>query len=290
MSLLRSLPAPLVWRSKVLVQFALACLPGGEAINHRLQRLREARGASSLRELVALRQAGIDRLAAFMNLKGAVAVEVGTGWNALPTMMLCKAGAGQIYTYDHVDHLRHDLVLAAADAVGLTVARDSLESTLASAGVRYSAPGDAAHTGLPDASVGLFYSYAVLEHVPPAAVTALVAEARRVLKPGGIWYSMIGLHDHYLPFGCPSAVNFLRYPDWAWNLFVQNSISYHNRMRERDFVEILRAAGASLLNIENIVDPADIERCRTMHLAKRFGGYTPEELAVTRTEIIARFS
>lgn len=282
----------IVWRSKVLVQFALAHLPGGEAINHRLQVWQGARSGrpSVPQEWVAQRQPGIDRLASFMDLQGAEVVEVGTGWDGLTTMMLSKAGAGIIHSYDHVAHLRHDLVLAAADAIGLAVPRDSLENVLAGAGVRYTAPGDAARTGLPGASVDLFYSYAVLEHVPPADIAALVTEARRVLKPGGIWYSMIGLHDHYLPFGAPSAVNFLRYPDWAWNLLVQNPISYHNRMRERDFVEILRAAGGALLSVDNFTDPADIERCRNMRLAKRFRGYTPEQLAVTRTELIARFS
>ena len=57
----------------------------------------------------------------------------------------------------------------------------------------YIAPGDAANTELPAGSVDIYFSHAVLEHVPDRVVHQLVQEARRVLKPGGCFYALIGL-------------------------------------------------------------------------------------------------
>lgn len=46
--------------------------------------------------------------------------------------------------------------------------------------------GDARHLRFPDASFDVVFSYSVLQHLPPAAVTATAVECARVLKPGGI--------------------------------------------------------------------------------------------------------
>jgi hypothetical protein len=74
-----------------------------------------------------------------------------------------------------------------------------------------------------------------------------------------------------------------------WALLVKNKFSYHNRLRERDFLDRLRTHGASILDVQSRTDPADLEQVRRMKIDRRFNGYTPEELAVHRTEVIASF-
>jgi SAM-dependent methyltransferase len=283
-----------MWKIKVLIQFVLVHMPFGEAINHRLQRINAIRrgGATFLRDRINEVDEGLRNLQRVKPLAGSVVVEVGTGWDALPTLLLRKLGAARIYTFDHVAHLRHDLAQSIGREIGLPgCEQPTLTGLLESNGIKYVAPGDATKTGLPDKSVDLFYSFAVLEHVPNDVAEALMTEARRVLKPGGIWYSLIGLHDHYAGFDkSVSEVNFLRYPEWLWRLLVKNKISYHNRLRERDFLDMMARVGGEIVRIHHVQRREDVERVRAMKIDRHFAGYTPEELAVTRTEIIARFA
>ncbi|MFH1920043.1 MAG: class I SAM-dependent methyltransferase [Planctomycetota bacterium] len=302
------------WKIKVLVQFILAHVPFGEQLNHSLQRLHrreEARKKGITDELPKLGTA-ITMIRNHIVLRGASVVEVGTGWVPLPTTLLYLAGARRILTYDHVRHVRFELVREMLDVfVGLPrelseildvpeeqiksklaglCSADNLEHFLSLAGIEYVAPGDAAATGEPEGSVDLFFSYAVLEHVSEKVLDALVKESRRLLRPGGCFYAYIGLHDHYAGFDKRiSKVNFLRYPEWVWRLFVKNKISYHNRLRLREFVERLEGCGGSIKEIRSIVDPEDIARVRSMNVDRRFEHFSPEECAVTTAEIVANF-
>lgn len=290
-----------MWQAKVLIQAVLARLPGGEAVNHRLQKINaRRRGSEVLANRVADMGRVVDRLKQLHPIKGATIVEVGTGWDALPTLCLSAEGAARVHTYDHVRHLRLEMAQAAAkaaaqsrppwDGLWAVSASDTLRRLLHLARVDYTAPGDASQTDLPDGSVDIYFSYAVLEHVPEKAAAAIMAEARRVLKPDGVFYALIGLHDHYHNFDRRvSKVNFLRYPEWLWSPLVKNKISYHNRMRERDFLEMLKSHGAEIVDVHSTIDPEDLNRVRSMKIDRRFRGYSPEELATTQTEIVCRF-
>lgn len=130
--------------------------------------------------------------------------------------------------------------------------------------IDYRAPADACATGLSDASVDVCHSYAVLEHVPLDVVAGLVSKARRVLKPSGVFYALIGLHDHFHNF--VSKVNFLKYPEWAWGALVKNRISYHNRLRERGFLRLLTANGAYLVDVKSTTYPADLRQVGEMRV------------------------
>ncbi|HTB12878.1 MAG TPA: class I SAM-dependent methyltransferase [Bryobacteraceae bacterium] len=59
---------------------------------------------------------------------------------------------------------------------------------------------DGSSVGLPDNSIDLAFSFSVVEHVHPEDVIQHLAEVHRVLKPGGIYYSvtpnrLLGPHD-----------------------------------------------------------------------------------------------
>ena len=68
---------------------------------------------------------------------------------------------------------------------------------LREAGIDYRAPGDATNTGLEDGSVDAHFSYNVFEHVPAEAIEKILAEARRILKPGGVCVHYVDPSDHY---------------------------------------------------------------------------------------------
>jgi hypothetical protein len=101
---------------------------------------------------------------------------------------------------------------------------------------------------------------------------------------------LIGLHDHYVSFDKKiTKVNFLKYPESVWSFFVHNKISYHNRLREKQFLEIFDQCGGKIIWKESKLDSSEIAILRNMKIDKFFEGMTYEELAVYETKIIMSF-
>jgi len=301
-----------MWKLKVLIQFILAHVPGGESLNFALQEARRGRSPERLRQRIRGLVVELASLQRQFDLEGKTVVEVGTGWDAINTVLLALFGVRRIYSYDHVRHLRfqpirkvltelNSMASEIADVAGLPEvtfrrrldvlldARD-LSALLEAACITYVAPGDACATGLPDHTVDLFYSYAVLEHVSEEVVHCLCTEAKRVLKSDGRVFHYIGEHDHYTSVSPSlSRVNFLKYPEWLWRFLIKNKISYHNRLREREFLEIFAAHGARVEAIDSYVDERDLEALRTMKIDKRFTRMSDRELAVYTTRVVLLF-
>ncbi len=161
---------------------------------------------------------------------------------------------------------------------------------LSAAKIFYCAPGDGANTKLKDNSIDIVFSHAVLEHVPVTVVKALTLEAKRILKPNGIAYHFIDLHDHYTGFDHRlTKVNFLKYSEAMWLFFVKNKISYHNRLRQKQFLDIFSQCGAKILNCKSKTDQTDIDALKDMVIDPSFHGMSHEELAVHQSEVIMSF-
>jgi hypothetical protein len=168
-----------MWRLKVATQAILARLPFGEQINHLLQRIRMGLCGgldAAIRKRVRDR---LIQLRSFHSIRGATIVEIGTGWDAFPTLMLSIAGAERIYSYDNIRHLRHQSLRAAcrvlaeqSEEVGIYLGVSSeivhkrtnnihnqptLDAALNVASIAYVAPGDGTQTGLPAHSVDMHY-------------------------------------------------------------------------------------------------------------------------------------
>jgi hypothetical protein len=86
-----------------------------------------------------------------------------------------------------------------------------------------------------------------------------------------------------------SGVNFLKYRPGLWRLFCQNKIMFHNRLRERQFLEVFRSHGASARVLRHTIRPEDLEALKTLKVHESFAGMTSEELAVFRTTIVFSF-
>jgi hypothetical protein len=247
-----------------------------------------------------------------IRLEGAVVVEIGTGWDLVCSILLYLLGAETIYTYDHVRHVRFGLAEKLILCIDSQLSKiseitsipsntlekrflniknsENLDDLLARTNIHYQAPGDASKTGLTDGSVDLVLSYAVLEHVSREVIYDITLESKRILKRSGIAYHVIGLFDHYVKFGKKlTKVNFLKYPESLWSFFVKNKISYHNRLREKQFIELFNECGARIVLKESNTDPADIEYLKSMKIDKSFQGMTYEELAIYFTRMIISF-
>jgi len=301
-----------MWRLKILIQFVLSKIPFGEKINHFLQKINNSHSEEKIKKRFPELLKSILNINNIKSLEGAVVVEIGTGWMPISTIFFYLLGVKRCHTYDHLRHLRFDLLqrlmksmedeiqeISSISSIPINILEKKisdlikckdLDEFLKVANISYHAPGDAASTGLEEKSVDLIYSYAVLEHVPEQVVYDLTKEAKKILNLGGMSYHLIGLHDHYHSFDKSiSKVNFLKYPEWLWSFLVKNNISFHNRLREKQFLEIFKKNGAKLVWSKNKIDEEDLEVLKHMKIDKCFQGMTSKELAIYETEILLTF-
>ncbi len=302
-----------MWKVKVLIQFILSKIPLGEKINHGFQKMNGSHDEQTIRGKIITLAETMAKINEHVPLEGATVVEIGTGWVPISSLLFYLMGAKVCHTYDHVPHVRYQLMqmllrsiegqqkelskitsisheVLATRLARLTEAAN-LEEYFTKANIIYHAPGDGAATGLEDKSVDLVYSNAVLEHVPKKVVYGVTMECKRILKKSGVAYHLIGLHDHYADFDKRiSKVNFLKYSERVWSFFVKNKISYHNRLREKQFLDIIKECGGKVVWQENKVNPDDIDLLKTMKIAGTFQEMSPEELAIYKTELISTFS
>lgn len=299
------------------MQSTVAVLPYGESLNHRLQiwngyyRRFHWAVENNVRHLCNLvntaRKFGLE-------VAEAKVVEVGTGWTPTLPVGLYLLGA-EVHTYDHMCHVRAknlrmllefypQFIPRISDCLGIDASRlsdrldrlkgaerKSVRDWLGDVGIHYHAPGDAAKTEFADSSVDLYFSVAVMEHVPKVSVEQMIREARRILRLGGLSYHHIGLHDHLAETDASATkINFLKFGDLSWKILGQNRIQYHNRLRRSEFVKMFDAAGLEILECESKVDEASLRAIPRMRLNKKYRLFEADDLATYELTICSRNS
>jgi SAM-dependent methyltransferase len=305
------------WRLKVLSEKVLSCLPYRHKLNQALQMVRYGLRIGSPGRDASMRGRIPDvgrrlhHLGRHVPLEGAAVCDVGTGFG-LPAILLYLAGAERIWSFDVVRQvtfgymrrllrvLRRDIAVCAESLGAPQEVVDhrlaaieqaaSLDELFARANILYQAPKDATATGLPSGSVDLYYTFYVLECVPLDVLHALCREARRLLRPSGRFYAMMGCISDYAaidkrlhPF------HYLSYSDEEWTRIAGNRMKHLNRLREQEYLEIFQQHAATVLDIEHDLRPEDVEYVGKMPLAARFARLTPAQNAVMRTQIILSF-
>lgn len=301
-----------MWTIKLLLQFVFSKVPGGEKLNYLLQRGRGVYTPAYLGQRLLKIATRLKVLNSVFPLEGRSVMEIGTGWSAINPIMLYLMGTKSIHTYDHVAHLRHDSVVSVmetAESILPDIAREtglpesvlrsrlaklkgstSLDDFLQKAGIVYHAPADGGKSGLPDNSVDLVYSYAVLEHVPKDALKPIILESKRILKEGGAAYHRIEFHDHFMSFdkNLP-AMHFLKFSEPFWSFFVYNNMGYQNRLREKYYIELIESCGGKIILRDPVLRPEDLAYVKTIRVAEPFKGMTDEELAIIVSDLVTTF-
>lgn len=108
----------MVWKLKVLIQFLLGNVPGGEKINYLLQKSNKSHSLENTKERIPL----LINILKIIDtrgtpIKGSNVVEIGTGWQPLCSVLLYLMGAKSIHTFDHVPHVRYGLVKMLISAI-----------------------------------------------------------------------------------------------------------------------------------------------------------------------------
>ncbi|HSK01162.1 MAG TPA: class I SAM-dependent methyltransferase [Kofleriaceae bacterium] len=304
------------WRVKGGIQKVLGHVPFGERLHYELQK--RAGGLRAFdRELGAkiedwrlmvghLRSVGVPAL-------GTRFLEMGTGW--YPTFPFCLflGGAKSVITVDLNRYLKPELMLRMVEALArflpviagatgrtedeIATAHRALEAAVrrgatleeATGGVvAYHAPSDASATGLVAASLDAVFSNSVLEHVPGPVIERCFAEARRILRPGGVIFHSVNCGDHYAYADRKiSQLNYLQFSDDEWQIW-NNAFLYQNRLRAIDFVDMARAAGFSIEVDTSRPHPLRLQQLEDVKVHPQFARYSRDQLAITSIDFIGR--
>lgn len=277
------------WRIKAGLQTAFSLLPWGEKLNYFAQRLNGSYSIAAQMAAFTDHRWRIQQLAKRFPIAGKTVMEIGTGWNGIGILTFALEGAAEIHSFDHVAHLRFDVMkqilalVAQRDPVPpAMLAARNLADLLKAANAHYHAPADAAETGLPAKSIDLIYSSSVLEHIPGADLERITAESARILR--GRAHHHIALHDHLAGVDSRvTGVSFLAHPAWKWRL-INNRISYHNRLRSKHFVELFHRHGGRIVHREERIPPGDLAAVKRMHV-RIHADLPAEELAKSHLDV-----
>lgn len=252
----------------------------------------------------ALKECGLD------TLKDRVIVEIGPGGNLGNALILAVAGAQRVYCVDNYRHVDFQSRLASfyrrlvdrilddpsaalsgvMDSVSTERIRAALDDVITCGAdtiafneerIRYLAPCEAEAIPLPDASVDVVFSQAVLEHVrQPAQVCR---EFARVLRPGGWTSHVIDLRDHF----DASGLQMLRYPRWLWELMSSHSHGHVNRARAPHFESYFRDSGFELLR-SDATEKLPNASALLGRVDEEFSGLSVDQLAIVGLAVVGR--
>jgi SAM-dependent methyltransferase len=117
-------------------------------------------------------------------------------------------------------------------------------------GITYQCTGSV-HPVYPADHFDFIFSIDVLEHVDAAAFPAAAAGWFRMLKPGGLFVSQVGLDDHLAFYqGKLGSKRYLRYSHYTWEWLLGNDVQYINRLTASEIVTLLRNTGFLVSEIE----------------------------------------
>lgn len=309
------------WRLKARLQNAVAALPfGSNKAYYAIQRT-----AGGLRRGLNL---PMNRFRAAIGIaewiEGAGAhvtdkrfLEVGTGHMVNVPTALWLMGAAETVTVDLNPYLSETLVEESNEFIrrnersvrdlfgersATPIFQERLRQLLSFSGrlegllemmhVKYLAPANATGLPLEAHTIDFHVSNTVLEHIPPAELSRILAEARRVLHHEGMLVHRIDPSDHFshdddsIP-----AVNFLQFTDAEWKRLAGNQFMYHNRLRSADYVELFERAGVHILRLEGTVDQRSrLALLNGFRTAPDFAHRAVDDLATTQLLLLGRFA
>lgn len=127
----------------------------------------------------------------------------------------------------------------------------------------------------------LIFTNSVLEHIKP--VKENIWFMSKILNNSGYMLHNIDLRDHY-NFNKPFL--FYKYSDWVWdNLLTKEGLSYTNRLRYDDFVQLFKNMGFKI-----IYEKTQKENLADTKLCSAFKGKNKKDLEITFLSVLLQKS
>jgi predicted SAM-dependent methyltransferase len=279
------------WQIKMLVKILLRRLPIGYTSWKKIGIFQHGK-MESIDYSYKVFKAHFERVVPPQNF---VSLELGPGDSVLSAVMNKAHGGDRCYLVDAGNfanfqlelYQRAEAFLQASDPNFKGTHLGFLESSTASPqeildsyDCQYLTNGLTSLRSLPDDSVDLLWSQAVLEHVRRRDFFDTVKEMRRIIREDGKCSHTIDLKDHL-----GGSLNNLRFSEQVWESeFMASSGFYTNRIQYSEMLELFESAGFS-------VDVTDVQRWDSLpiarnKLAKEFRHLSDDELRVQEFTVI----
>jgi len=277
------------WWAKIGAKIVLSRLPFGYSLWQKLGLFRHGK-----MDQVSYVQGVFDQhitRAGFSNqLKGKTVLELGPG-DSIATAVIAACHGAIAVLIDSGDYAVRDVGLYQNFAnrlkeQGLNVPdlsdAESREDVLAICGAKYLTNGLSSLQTIPDGSVDLIFSQAVLEHVRRHEFLETMKECRRVLKSNGAASHRVDLKDHL-----GGGLNNLRFRDSIWesNFFVRSGF-YTNRIRFSEMITMFEEAGFCIKTVFS--DRWDASPINRKSLSRDFSDVTDDDLLVRGFDVLMR--
>jgi len=141
-----------------------------------------------------------------------------------------------------------------------------------------------------DAKIDVATSTRVLRHIDINELKASLESIHASLRKGGYFMATVRLEDEFVDIDPDiSRYNHLRYSPWVWEKLINSRTMSHNRLRPRDYRELLENAGLCIERFDTGEPaPADLEELRNIRVHPCFAHYPPEELGARFLTFAAR--
>jgi hypothetical protein len=298
------------WKWKAFLQMVLSVIPGGEHGNYLFQKYITRTLPTSdtgFADHVRYAQQHIAAINRYYQgpVTQATFYEFGAGWDLIIPLSFYALGVERQILVDIRSLLKPSLVNDSIDKFQ-TVAnlnglsrrpntylngrKNAISTQLRNFyGIDYRAPCDPKQTRVKSSTIDCITSTSTLEHIPLPELRPILRECHRLLRSGGVMSFVIDYADHYSYFDSRlSAYNYLQYSDKTWSLY-SPSLHYQNRLRHRDYLDLLRETGFEILEQQRYGgDAVALKSIQALSVDQQFGKYTLEELAVGSALIVAR--
>ena len=232
----------------------------------------------------------IEIICPLQNLTGKKLLELGPG-DSLASAVLGSTFGSEVVLVDVSSYASCDTnfyidLTSRLRSMGLSppqiTANSTVEDTLQICNANYMTSGLVSLKAIPDNSIDIIFSQAVLEHVRKQDFFQLLLECRRILKPGGICSHQVDLKDHL-----GGSLNHLRFHESIWEspLFAKSGF-YTNRIRYDQMVELFKKAGFNV-DVSRVLRWASIP-IDTRHLSQKFQSLSDKNLLVQQFDVLLK--
>lgn len=223
------------------------------------------------------------------SLEDLTVLELGPG-DSLATALIASAlGARRVLLVDEGRFATSEMAIYhriddyLSEELGARVgirSEDTVATMLDRCGAEYLTDGLVDIRGLPENSVDVIISQAVLEHVPREDFAPLMSELARIMRPGGVSSHEIDYRDHL-----GGGLNHLRFSDRIWESApVHRSGFYTNRLRFQEMHRVWEDVGYQVEIVatdewsEMPIDPENLD--------PRFQNFSVGSLLIRTAEVV----
>jgi hypothetical protein len=203
-------------------------------------------------------------------------VEIGSGWlPALPYELVFRYQSLEVLSFDINKHYLHSKIASFNQFYSL---KHSIRLTSdLPPQVNYFPKTNILDARIPEGSIDVMLSRNVLEHITPADLYRIHAQAYNYLKKKeGFVLHQISPSDHRAYKDKRLSLwEFLKYSDKEWNR-IQTRFDYHNRWRLPHYIELFKKTGFRILYLKYSTAKQDQKLPDKIH--ESFQQFTPEEL------------